>query len=61
MHNGKIPFTFISLPSNDSSPINIVSSSFCGFIVSMLSNIPTAIGKSKYGPSFLFPQVLNLQ
>ena len=53
MHIGKVPFTLFTLPSNDNSPINAISSFGIFFITPILHNIPTAIGKSKNAPSFL--------
>jgi len=41
------------LPSKDNSPMNTVLSILLSYTASVAINIPTAIGKSKNGPSFL--------
>lgn len=56
MHIGNIPFTFSIVPSNDSSPMNIVSFKnlliFPFFIFPNAIIIPVAIAKSKFEPCF---------
>lgn len=56
MHIGNIPFTFSIVPSNDSSPMNIVSSKnlviFLFFMFPSAMIIPVAIAKSKFEPCF---------
>lgn len=56
MHIGNIPSTFSIVPSNDSSPMNIVSSKnlliFSFFIFPSAIIIPVAIAKSKFEPCF---------
>ena len=52
MHMGKIPFTLLIFPFNESSPTNAILSNSLFFIISIDIKIPTAIGKSKLEPSF---------
>ena len=52
IHIGKIPFTLFIVPSNDNSPIKIVSSKEVCLICSLQIKIPIAIGKSNEEPSF---------